>query len=191
VQLPPVQPSAWRRGARERAGRPAAEQERGRRRRGGPISSPPQIRSQQLEHLVEDPPRASEVGAGGLEVVLAAADGHAEHEAPARQQSSVAACLASTAPLGARGREQDRGHERIRSVAPASRGERDHRVVARIHDASIVQRREPARPPARPRHSSTWSRPVPGIVDVRPMQPPMSGTVPAPPGASLATHVRA
>jgi hypothetical protein len=61
-----------------------------------------------------------EVHAGDRVVVLAAADGEAEHERPPERWSSVAACLASSAPLARLGAIRMLVASRIRSVTAAA-----------------------------------------------------------------------
>ena len=87
-----------------------------------------------------------EVDVDGLEVVLAAPDGDAEHEAPARQHVERGGLLGEHRAVGAGGREQDRGREADPLGHRGRRGEGDQRVVARVHDAvDRAQRREAAR----------------------------------------------
>ena len=61
-----------------------------------------------------------EVDARGLVVVLAAADGDAQHEPAAREVVDVAACLATSAPLARYGAIRIVVASRIRSVTAAA-----------------------------------------------------------------------
>src|SRR5829696_30768 len=105
-----------------------------------------------LEHLLEAPAADVEVDAGGVVVVLAAADGDAEHEPPVREAVDARGLLGDERTVGAVGRDEDGGGKPDSLGHSGGRRQGDERLVVVVHDAvDGPEAREAARlRPARP-----------------------------------------